>query len=67
MEWMFFDDEGNPINPSSIPRPKLCWTCARNLMLSEQVLCQLNRLDQINAPTFECAAYQPLGEGLTGN
>jgi hypothetical protein len=38
--------------------------CCRELDISESVLCDLNRMDQENAPgDFECGAYVPLHGG----
>ena len=57
----YVDDEGNELDPSLIPKPSLCLTCAKDDSgdPEEEVLCNLNRLDQQDEPEFKCDAYQP--------
>ncbi len=54
----YFDDDGNELNPNLISKPQLCLSCVKNNMQSEEVLCNLNRLDQVNENEFKCYAYK---------
>ena len=55
----YYDDDGNEINPELIPKPSLCITCLKDDDPDEQILCNLNRMDQVNEPEFRCYAYEP--------
>jgi hypothetical protein len=61
-----YDNDGNPINPHSIPKPGLCVLC--NLDddsdTEENLLCNLNRFDQRNEKDFMCGAFEPKEKGL---
>ena len=59
----YFDDDGNELNPNLISKPALCISCLKNELLSEELLCNLNRLDQKNEVEFKCAAYENLHIG----
>jgi hypothetical protein len=54
----YFDDDGNNLNPDLYPKPQLCLSCKKNDDESEEILCNLNRLDQVGEPEFICFAYQ---------
>ena len=54
----YFDDDGNELNPNLIAKPQLCLSCIKNDMQSEQIPCNLNRLDQIGEDEFKCYAYE---------
>jgi hypothetical protein len=55
----YFDDNGNEINPSLYPKPQLCLSCKKDEMKSEEILCNLNRIDHIICGTeFKCYAYE---------
>jgi hypothetical protein len=56
----YFDDDGNELNPNLISKPVLCISCLKNELQSEELLCNLNRLDQKNEVEFKCAAYENL-------
>ena len=56
----YFDDDGNELNPDLIPKPDLCISCVKNEDPAEEVLCNLNRLDQINESEFKCYAYEQI-------
>jgi len=58
----YFDDDGNPLNPDLIARPGLCLLCKLNDIddPEENILCNLNRLDQVNEKEFKCGAYLPI-------
>jgi hypothetical protein len=51
---MIYDDDGNPINPATIPMPKLCLNCAKKDNPDEKILCDLNRFDQQGEKQFVC-------------
>lgn len=57
-----FDDNGNPVNPESIPVPGLCIVCKQYGKddWDENLLCQMNRFDQRNDPDFQCGAFEKL-------
>ena len=55
----FFDDDGTELNPDLIPKPALCVSCAKDADHSEEMLCNLNRLDQQGEDEFKCDAYEP--------
>ena len=57
-----FDDDGFEINPDSIRKPSLCMTCLRNVDpdWEEELLCNLNRNDQVDEEEFKCGAYEKL-------
>ncbi len=61
---MYFDDDGNQINPAFIPMPKLCLNCEKKDDSNEQILCNLTRLDQRGDKEFKCYAYQSRYETL---
>lgn len=53
----FFDDEGNEIDPSTIPMPSLCDRCGNQDDENEYILCTLNRMDQVGENQFRCGAF----------
>lgn len=55
-----FDDDGNLINPHSIPKPGLCVLCKFNDVEDEEenILCNLNRFDQRNEKEFKCGTFE---------
>lgn len=55
---MFFDDDGNELDPKLITMPKLCLSCEKKDDPGEEILCTLNRLDQRDEENFICHAYQ---------
>jgi hypothetical protein len=54
----FFNDDGTEVNPDLIPKPPLCITCKKDETSSEEILCNLNRMDQLGNDEFICGAYQ---------
>ncbi len=44
----YFDDDGTEINPDFLPKPPLCISCSKNDKASEEIVCNLTRLDQVN-------------------
>ncbi len=56
----FFDDDGNEINPDLFPKPTLCLSCRKNEDPTEDILCSLTRIDQIDESEFKCFAYEQI-------
>lgn len=55
----YWDDDGNELDPDLIAKPDLCVSCAKDGDPSEEVLCNLTRLDQDGEDDFQCFAYEP--------
>lgn len=56
----FYHDDGTEVNPNLIPKPSLCITCKSDgLPGTEDILCTLNRMDQLGEEEFKCGAYEP--------
>ena len=56
----YFDDDGNKLNPELITKPGLCLLCANDENPHELVLCNLNRLDQVDElEEFRCHSFKP--------
>ena len=53
----YYDDDGNELDPSSVPMPKMCIMCEKKDLPEEEILCNLNRLDQKDESHFICGAY----------
>lgn len=56
----YYDDDGNELDPSTIPVPKMCTMCEKQDLPEEEILCNLNRLDQADEPDFKCGAFVSL-------
>lgn len=56
----YFDDDGNELDPSAVPLPRLCTMCENHGIADEKILCDLNRLDQADNADFRCAAFVSL-------
>lgn len=55
----FYDDDGTEVNPDLISKPSLCITCKKDeLSGKENILCNLNRMDQLGEDEFNCGAYE---------
>ena len=54
---MYYDKDGNEINPALIPMPRLCADCDKKDDIEEEILCTLTRLDQRDKNEFVCYAY----------
>lgn len=54
---MYYDKEGNEINPALLPMPRLCADCDKKDDIEEEILCTLTRLDQRERPDFVCHSY----------
>jgi hypothetical protein len=56
----YFNDDGTEFNPDLYPKPQLCLGCRKNEDPSEEILCNLNRMDQLGDEEFKCFAYEVL-------
>ncbi len=56
----YYDDDGNELDPSSIPMPRMCLMCEKKDDPNEEILCNLTRLDQKDEPVFKCGAFVSL-------
>ncbi len=56
----YYDDDGNELDPASIPVPQMCLMCEKKDDLNEEILCNLNRLDQAGERNFKCGAFVSL-------
>ena len=53
-----YNDDGTKIDPNLVPKPGLCISCIHDDDPSEEMLCILNRNDQMNESEFKCDAYK---------
>jgi hypothetical protein len=53
-----FDDDGYEIISDLIKKPSLCIICAKDDDPNEEMLCELNRYDQIDEKGFKCFAFR---------
>jgi hypothetical protein len=58
----YFDDDGTEVDPDMYPKPGLCLICKKFNDPSDEMLCNLNRLDQRNEREFKCGAYESIGK-----
>lgn len=58
----FFNDDGTPIDPESVPVPSLCIVCKSYYIddPEEKFLCMMNRNDQRDDPDFICGAFEKI-------
>ena len=56
----YYDDDGNELDPSILPIPRMCLMCDKKDEPEEEILCNLNRLDQRGKRPFKCAAFVSL-------
>ena len=56
----FYSDDGELIDKNSIPVPGLCILCESHQTddPEENLLCLMNRYDQLNSNEFRCGAFQ---------
>jgi hypothetical protein len=60
-----YDDDGNEIDPTTIPIPDLCRKCEKFDDPHEKILCDLNRAGQMEESDFRCYAFVSLYGPLT--
>lgn len=58
----YFDDDGNQYNPDLYPLPNLCQSCKKKDDPSEEFLCNMTRLDQLDEEEFRCFAYKNIND-----
>lgn len=56
----YYDDDGNELDITNVPIPKLCLSCEKKDDPYEEILCNLNRLDQKDNKEFFCGAYESI-------
>ncbi len=56
----YYDDDGNELDPTTVPLPRMCLICEKKDDPEEEVLCNLNRLDQRDDAVFQCGAFVSL-------
>ncbi|MDF7809701.1 hypothetical protein P4E94_19840 [Pontiellaceae bacterium B12219] len=56
----YFDDDGNELNPDLIKKPSLCTTCIKDSDPTQEIMCNLTRLDQQDESDFHCEAHQQI-------
>ena len=58
----YYNDDGTEVNPNLFPKPQLCLSCKKNEDESEELLCNLKRIDQRDGEEFKCFAYEMIGK-----
>ncbi|MGK0388238.1 MAG: hypothetical protein ACI94Y_000966 [Maribacter sp.] len=58
----YFDDDGNRQNPDLHPLPSLCQSCQKKDDPSEEMLCNMTRLDQLGKEEFICFTYKDIND-----
>ncbi|CAN5315369.1 hypothetical protein BH10ACI2_BH10ACI2_16820 [soil metagenome] len=56
----YFDDNGNEIDPDTVPLPTMCTMCEKQSDPYEEILCNLTRLGQRDDAAFKCEAFVSL-------
>lgn len=58
----FYDDNGNKVNPDTVPVPNLCIICKSHQAddWEENLMCLMNRFDQKDDPDFKCGAFKKI-------
>lgn len=56
----FYNDEGEKIDPETVPVPNLCVICKKHMAddSDENLLCLMNRYDQRNDDDFKCGMFE---------
>ncbi len=54
----YYFDDGTPYNPDLHPKPGLCLSCKKMDDPSEEMVCNLTRMDQLNEKEFICYGYE---------
>jgi len=64
----YFSDDGEEIDPLTVPMPTLCNSCLKKNDAKEETSCLLNRMDQMNeiknGKMFLCFAYEPYDSSI---
>lgn len=58
----FYDDNGNKVDPDTVPIPSLCIICKSHQIddWEENLLCLMNRFDQKDDNDFKCGAFDKI-------
>jgi hypothetical protein len=58
----FYDDDGNKVDPDTVPIPSLCVICKSHKVddWEENLMCLMNRFDQKDDPDFKCGAFKKI-------
>ncbi len=58
----FYDDDGNKIDPDSVPIRSICVICKSHHVndCDENLLCLMNRFDQRDEEEFKCGAFEKI-------
>ena len=54
----YYDDDGTEIHEFEIEKPLLCLSCVNDDDPSQEIPCQLTRMDQRDEPEFKWHAYE---------
>lgn len=56
----YFTDDGIELNPDLYPKPQMCLSCKKDDIEDddEEILCNLNRLGQLDEEEFQCFDYK---------
>jgi hypothetical protein len=54
----YFDNDGFEINSELMEKPLMCFTCRHDDDPSEELMCNLTRLDRQGAKEFACFVYK---------
>jgi len=53
----YYNDDGSKYNPDLYPLPNLCMSCKKKDDPSEEIVCNMTRMDQLGETDFRCFAY----------
>lgn len=58
----FYDDDGNKVDPDTVPIPSLCVICKSHHVddWEENLMCLMNCFDQKDDPDFKCGAFEKI-------
>ena len=56
----YYDDDGNELDPTTVPLPRMCLMCEKKDDPNEEIVCNLIRLEQRNEKEFKCRAFVSL-------
>jgi hypothetical protein len=57
-EGKYYFNDGTEYNPDLFPKPNLCLVCKKDSDPNEEILCNLNRMDQMDSSEFKCVAFE---------
>ena len=56
----YYDDDGNELNPATVPMPRMCLMCEKKGDPQEEIFCDLIRLGQRDEKEFKCRSFVSL-------